>query len=291
MSRIIVIVGPTGVGKTRLSIELAKKLDASVINADAVSIYKDANIGSAKITKEEMENITHHMIDVASLDKYYTVRDYQRDARNILDKLIEEDKNVIIVGGSGLFTKALLYDYKFEDEEEDNISYDNLTNEELKQKVDEIYIDNNIHVNNRKRLERFLSHYEKTGNIIKSTLEKDKPIYDFTIIGLTADRKLLYEHINKRVDEMISKGLIDEVKKLKDYKKIKDIIGYKEIIKYLDNEITKEEAIEEIKKNTRKYAKRQYTWYNTQMKDVVWFETNYNDFDKTIKKIEAYLSL
>lgn len=291
MSKIIVIVGPTGVGKTKLSIELAKKMNASIVNADAVSIYKDANIGSAKITKDEMDGIPHYMIDVATLDKYYTVKDYQRDARIILDKLISEDKNVIVVGGSGLFTKALLYDYKFNDEEATINDYSNLTNEELKQKVNEIYKDNNIHINNRKRLERFLNYYDNTGNIIKNTLDKDKRVYSFTIIGLTTTRELLYDNINKRVDEMIEKGLINEVNRLKNFKKTKDIIGYKEIIKYLNSEITLEEAIDEIKKNTRKYAKRQYTWFKNQMDDINWFETNYDNFDKVVKKIEDFLSL
>ena len=288
MSKIIVIVGPTAVGKTALSISLAKHLDASVINADAAAIYKDATIGTAKVTKEEMENIPHYMIDVTSLDNIYTVKEYQEEARSILNKLINENKNVIIVGGSGLYTKALLYDYKFNDEEK-HLSYDNLTNEELKQKVDSIYAENNIHVNNRKRLERFLSHFEVTGNIIKNFEEKDKPLYNFTLIGLTTTREKLYEMIDKRVDSMIQKGLIEEVKKLKDKKKTKDLIGYKEIIEFLDNKVSLEEAIENIKRNTKKFAKRQYTWYNNQFENINWFTTDYDNFNNTINEVIKFI--
>ncbi len=288
MSKIIVIVGPTAVGKTALSVEVAKHLNASIINADAAAIYKDATIGTAKVTKEEMNDVPHYMIDVSSLDNIYTVKEYQEEARSILDRLISENKNVVIVGGSGLYTKALLYDYKFNDEEE-SYTYDNLTNEELKEKVDSIYKDNNIHVNNRKRLERFLSHYESTGEIIRNFEEKDKPLYDFTLIGLTTTRDKLYEKIDKRVDSMIEKGLIEEVKLLKDKKKTKDLIGYKEIIEYLDNKVSLEEAIENIKRNTKKFAKRQYTWYNNQFDNINWFNTDYDNFNNTINEVINFI--
>ena len=200
MSKIIVVVGPTAVGKTALSISLAKEYNGVIINADATQVYKLANIGTAKITEEEKEDIPHYMIDLVTLNENYTVRDYQKEGREVLDKLIKEDKNIIIVGGSGLYTKALLYDYRFTDETEKK-DYSSLTNLELKQKVDSIYKDNNIHINNRKRLERFLSHYETTGEIIRNFEEKDKPLYNFTLIGLTAPREELYEKINKRVDK------------------------------------------------------------------------------------------
>lgn len=285
---ILVIIGPTGVGKSALSIALAKKYNASIINADATQVYKDANIGTAKITEEEKCSIPHYMMDMVSLDDNYTVRDYQIDARKILDKLLGEGKNVIIVGGSGLYTKALLYDYQFTDEEEIK-TYDDLTNKELKDKVDSIYKDNNIHINNRKRLERFLSHYEVTGEIIKNSSLKDKALYDFTLIGLNAPRDILYDKLNKRVDEMIDNGLINEVEKLKGKRKTKDLIGYKEIISYLDGNISLDESIELIKKNTRKYAKRQMTWYNHQFDNIKWFIVDYNNFNNTIKKVEDYL--
>ena len=290
MSKIIVIVGPTGTGKTRLSIHLAKKLNAQIINADATQVYKDANIGTAKVSSEEMAHIVHHMINIVSLNENYTVKDYQTDARKILDKLISEDKNVIIVGGSGLYTKALLYDYNFT-EEEDIKTYNNLTNEELKEQVDLIYKDNDIHVNNRKRLERFLSHYEVTGEIIKNNEEKDKPLYNFTIIGLDADREVLYKRLEHRVEEMFINGLINEVKSLKNFNKTKSLIGYKETIMYLDGELSLDEAKELIKKNTRKYAKRQMTWYRHQFDNINWFQTDYDNFDNTINMVDKFLGL
>lgn len=288
MSKIIVIVGPTAVGKTSLSIALAKKYDAEIINADATQVYQDANIGTAKVTKEEAKGIVHHMIDIVSLDESFTVKDYQYQARKILDDLIKQEKNVIIVGGSGLYTKALLYDYNFT-EEERRISYDQMSNEELKAKVDSIYEDNNIHINNRKRLERFLSHYQVTGQIIHNKKEKDTPVYDFVLIGLTAKKDELNNMISLRVDKMIDEGLIKEASSLKDYKKTKSLIGYKEMISYLKGEISLEEAKELIVKNTKKYAKRQMTWYRNQFDNINWFETNYNNFNETIKKVEAFL--
>lgn len=288
--KIIVILGPTGTGKTSLSISLAKKLNACIINADSTQIYKEANIGTAKITESEMEGIPHYMLNITSLKNNYTVKDYQTDARLILNKLIKENKNVIIVGGSFLYVKALLYDYKFT-EEKTNITYDNLTNEELKNRVDTIYKENNIHVNNRKRLERFLSHYETTGEIIKNTTNKDTPIYDFTLIGLYSEKEELYKALNTRVDKMIKNGLIEEAINLyKDgYTKAETLIGYKEIIKYYKNYYDLESSIEEIKKNTRKYAKRQMTWLRTQFKSINWFQVDYENFNNTIKKVTNFL--
>lgn len=289
--KIVVILGPTGVGKTKLSISLAKKLDAEIINADASQIYKEVNIGTAKITPEEMENIPHHMLNIVSLNENYTVKDYQKDARFILDSLIKKDKNVIIVGGSGLYIKALLYDYKFT-EETGNATYDDLSNEELKSRVDEIYKENDIHVNNRKRLTRFLSHYDLTGKIIKNDEGKDKPLYDFTLIGLTTDKEELYSYLDKRVEIMMCDGLIEESRKLYNagLTKAENIIGYKEFFEYFKGNMELFDAVKEIKKRTRKYAKRQYTWINNQFSNVKWFKINYNNFNETIKKVENYLN-
>lgn len=289
--KVVVILGPTGVGKTKISISLAKYLNAEVINADAAQIYKEANIGTAKITTEEMEGIKHHMLDVVSLKDKYSVSDYQKDARKILDELIKKDKNVIIVGGSGLYIKALLYDYNFE-KETGKINYDKYTNEELKLRVDEIYKENNIHKNNRKRLERFLSHYELTGEIIKNTNGKDVPLYDFTLIGLTAPKEELYEHINKRVEIMICDGFIEEARNLYLAKlnKAETLIGYKELFAYFKKNMELRDSIETTKAKTRKYAKRQYTWINNQFENVKWFDVNYNNIDETIKKIEDYIN-
>lgn len=289
MSKIIVVAGPTASGKTALSIHLAKKYNAEVINADAQQVYKDVNIGTAKITKEEMENVKHHLLDFIPLDKNYSVKEYQEDGRNVLNNLINKNKNIVIVGGTGLYIKALLYDYKFS-KETSSLDFSNLTNEELKKEVDKIYENNNIHINNRKRLERFLSHYKTTGNIIKNTLEKDKPLYDFTIIYLNPDREELYKKINTRVDKMINEGLLNETENLKEYSKLNSIIGYKELLEYLNGNVSLEEAIENIKSDTRKYAKRQNTFFKNQFDNLNIFKLDYDNFNNTIKKVEDYLS-
>lgn len=289
MSKIFVIVGPTGVGKTELSIALAKKYNASVINADATQVYKDVNVGVAKISKDEMQGIPHFMIDVVNLDEEYTVADYQRDARKILDNLIKENKNVIIVGGSGLYVKALLYDYRFTNEDKKKSNFDNYTNEELKEKVDSIYKDNNIHVNNRKRLERFLEHYNNTGEIIMNNDFKDKPLYDFVMIGLTTDRESLNNHLSLRINDMLMKGLIEEANVLSEYLKIHTFIGYKEVLDYSQKKIGLKEAIKMIESRTRNYAKRQYTWFKNQFDNITWFNTDYRNFDNTIKEVIDYL--
>lgn len=289
MSKIIVVAGPTASGKTALSIHLAKKYNAEVINADAQQVYKDVNIGTAKITKEEMENVKHHLLDFIPLDKNYSVKEYQEDGRNVLNNLINKNKNIVIVGGTGLYIKALLYDYKFS-KETSSLDFSNLTNEELKKEVDKIYENNNIHINNRKRLERFLSHYKTTGNIIKNTLEKDKPLYDFTLIYLNPDREELYKKINTRVDKMINEGLLNETENLKEYSKLNSIIGYKELLEYLNGNVSLEEAIENIKSDTRKYAKRQNTFFKNQFDNLNIFKVDYDNFNNTIKKVEDYLS-
>lgn len=289
MSKIIVVAGPTASGKTALSIHLAKKYNAEVINADAQQVYKDVNIGTAKITKEEMENVKHHLLDFIPLDKNYSVKEYQEDGRNVLNNLINKNKNIVIVGGTGLYIKALLYDYKFS-KETSSLDFSNLTNEELKKEIDKIYENNNIHINNRKRLERFLSHYKTTGNIIKNTLEKDKPLYDFTLIYLNPDREELYKKINARVDKMINEGLLNETENLKEYSKLNSIIGYKELLEYINGKVSLEEAIENIKSDTRKYAKRQNTFFKNQFDNLNIFKVDYDNFNNTIKKVEDYLS-
>lgn len=283
---IIVIIGPTGVGKTKLSLTLAKKYNADIINADAMQIYKEMNIGTAKIT--DTLGVVHHLLSIRSVVDNYSVYEYQKDGRSILNKLLSENKNVIVVGGTGLYIKALLYDYRFNEEEYcDN--YDNLTNVELLNEVKK-YGNTDIHVNNRKRLVRALNKY-KNGNDI--TNYGDKLLYDNVyFIGLTTDREKLYKRINDRVDEMIEEGLLDEVKDLYN-KKINSIpintaIGYKELYKYFNKEISLDEAVDLIKKNSRRYAKRQYTWINNKM-NVKWFNVNFDDFNKTIKEVEEYI--
>lgn len=292
MNKIVLIIGPTACGKTKLSLEVAKKLNAEIINADAVQIYKDVNVGTAKIKKEEQENIIHHMLDFNPLDNKYTVYDYQKKGRSILDKLISENKNVVIVGGTGLYIKALLYEYKFEEEDENREEFLEMSNESLKEKIDEIYPSNNININNRNRMVRFLNHYLKTNNIIKNNELKNKRKYEFEIIYLVPDRKKLYEKIDDRVDKMFEDGLLEEAKMLFESGKDTDsIIGYKELNMHFKNLITLEEAIELIKKNTRHYAKRQITFFNNQFEDAKCIDVDYDNFQSTINKAFKILNI
>lgn len=279
---ILAIIGPTAVGKTKLSIELAKKYNAIIINCDAMQVYQGLDIGTAKATLEEQEGIPHELLDFVPVTQNYTVYDYQKDARKLLEKY--QGRNIIFVGGTGLYLKSALYDYRFYKETTSN-SYDNLTDEELYNLALAKDKNMNIHPNNRKRLVRFLNKE------VQEYVEP-KPLYDFKIIGLTTSRDILYDKINKRVDVMFQSGLLTEVKSFYDQgihsKALETGIGYKELYQYFDNKITLEEAKELIKKNSRHYAKRQYTFFNHQL-DVKWFNTNYEDFSKTINEVEDYI--
>lgn len=289
MKDIIVIVGPTGIGKTKLSISLAKIYDAEIINGDSVSIYKRLDIGSAKPTVEEMDGVVHHLIDIKNLDEDYSIYDYQKDVRKKIDEITKRGKRVIIVGGSGLYLKAALYDYRF-DCNTSNDLYEDLTNEEVLSKIKSIDNNIDIHINNRKRLVRTLNKLESEEEI---TNNKDICLYPVKIIGLTTSRDILYDRINKRVDLMINNGLIDEVLSLKcDYNNsrvLNTAIGYKEFYDYLYNNKSLSEVISEIKKDSRHFAKRQYTFFNHQM-NVEWFMVNFDDFYKTIDEVENYIA-
>lgn len=291
MSKIILIVGPTGTGKTTLSIKLAKKYDAVILNADSTQVYTEPLIATAKIKEHEKENIEHYLFDVVSLNDDYTLYDYQKDGRRLLDRFISGNKNVIIVGGSGLYVKALLYNYVLEDKKEINIDFSEYSNEELKNKVLALDPESDIHVNNRQRLEGFLKHYYETGKVIKKTEEINNKLYNFISIGLKSDRETLYKMLDKRVDSMFNEGLLDEAERLykMNLKNYTNIIGYKELNEYFNGNISLDEAKELIKRNTRRYAKRQFTWFNNQMKDIKWFDVNYDNFYDTIKEVENYL--
>ncbi len=280
-NKIICVVGPTGVGKTKLSVMLAKKYNGVVVNADACQIYKELNIGTSKIKEEEKEGVTHLLFDIKKPNEDYSVSDYQTDLRYILNKY--QDRNIIIVGGTGLYLTAGLFDYQFSERIDKDLSEYSL--DELYDKCLEVDKDLIIDKHNRRRLENFL---------LKTTHEKVEPklLYNAYFIGLTTDRNILYDKINKRLDEMVEEGLVSEVKNLYekygDVKILKRAIGYKEIISYLDGEITLDEAVLLIKKNTRHYAKRQYTWFNNKM-DVTWFQTDYNNFNNTYNDVINYI--
>ena len=280
--KIVVIAGPTGVGKTKLSIELAKKMNAIIINGDSMQVYKGLDIGTAKIKESEKEGIEHYLFDICSPLEDYNIYKYQQDGRLLLDKFKKENKNVIIVGGSGLYLKSLLYDYKFQEESIQD-DYHDLTNEEILEEIKKDH-ETDIHVNNRKRLVRELNKI-KNGNNIKTDIYKK--LYNFTIIGLTCPRDKLYEIVDKRVDMMVEEGLVEEVKNLYNQgirsKAIETGIGYKELYAYFDNQVTLEDAINNIKKNTRHFIKRQYTFFKHQM-DVNWVNVNFQNFNETIQE-------
>ncbi len=279
---IIAIVGPTGIGKTKLSILLAKKYNGIVVNCDAMQVYKEMNIGTAKIKEEEKEGIPHYLFDIKSVNDNYTVFDYQRDLRDLINK--NKDRNIIIVGGTGFYLKAALYNYEFKEFISKN-NYENITNLELKEMVNKQSPDVDVHVNNRRRLISILNREGKS--YISNEL-----LYDTIFIGLTIDRKTLYKKVEDRVDEMIASGLIEEAKDLYDKniftQAINTAIGYKELYKYFKGEISFEDAVNLIKKNTRHYIKRQYTWFNNKL-NVKWFNSDLNNFTKTINEITNYI--
>lgn len=288
MKDIIVIVGPTGIGKTKLSIELAKNLDAEIINGDSVAIYKKLDIGSAKPTIEERCNIPHHLLDIKEVNEEYTVFDYQKDVRKVIEEISSRGKRIIIVGGTGLYIKAALYDYKFT-EGTTYKEYNDKTNEELLNEIKKYNINPLPDLNNRKRLVRFLNKLENNEEI---TNNKDIPLYNIKVIGLTTSREILYERINKRVDIMVENGLLNEIESLKEYYKTSRIlnsgIGYKEFHDYLFNNKPLEEVIEQIKKDSRHFAKRQYTFFNHQF-NTKWFDVDFNNFNNTIKEVLEHI--
>ena len=280
---IICIVGPTGVGKTKLSVELAKKLNAEIINADSMQVYRHLDIATAKIKEEEKEGIPHHLFDIVDPEDIYTVYDYQKDCRKKIKEISSRGKNIILVGGTGLYLKAALFDYRFPKEEK--TEKENLSTEELITRLHQYTDHIDVDLHNQRRLQRLLERYEN------GTVEEkkgDQPLYDFKIVGLTLDRDVLYQRINQRVDQMVEEGVIEEARSFYDQnlrsKALLTGIGYKELYSYFDGECSKEEAIEKIKQNSRRYAKRQYTFFNHQFKDIVWLSVNLNHFEQTVEE-------
>lgn len=290
-NKVVVIVGPTGIGKTKLSIELAKKLNGEIINADSTQVYKDMNIATAKVTHQEMDNIPHHLFDIKNIDEDYNVFDYQKDCRLKINYILKSNKLPIIVGGTGLYIKAALYDYKFEEEKKLN-EYINFTTEELFNKLKLIDKETDIHSNNRKRIIRALNYYDNNKVPLSSKKKTDRLLYNAIFIGLTTDRETLYDRINNRVDCMIKDGLIEEAKRIYDTniksKAVLTPIGYKELFEYFEGKKTLEESIKLIKQRSRRYAKRQYTWNNHQL-SVNWFNVDFDNFNNTVDEVFNYI--
>lgn len=288
MNKVIVICGPTAVGKTKLSVELAKYLNGEIINADSTQVYRKMNIGTAKVTEEEKDGIPHHLFDIRDIDEEYTVYDYQKDCRDCIEDIIKRGKTPIMVGGTGLYIKAALYDYNFNDEDK-SYSYEDYSNEDLYKELLRVDPDTDIHPNNRKRVERAITYYRNHNKPMSSNAKSDNLLYDTVFIGLTTDRDILYERINKRVDKMVEEGLIEEAKSLYDLhldsRALLTPICYKELFMYFDDVSTLDEALDLIRQRSRKYAKRQYTWFRHQL-DVKWYDVDFANFDNTIDKIK-----
>ena len=285
--KVIVICGPTASGKTALSIELAKKINGEIVSCDSMQIYKDMNIGTAKPTKEEMQGIKHYLIDFVSPDERYSVADYKKDAKKAIKEIIEKRKTPIIVGGTGLYVDSLIYEIEYQDIEFDEAYRNKLEEQVNKEGLDVLYekaktIDTEeiekISKNDKKRILRILEIYHATG---KNKTEQEKESrkkeveYDYKVYALNWNREKLYERINKRVDIMIEQGLIEEVRRIYEkYEKFPTAmqgLGYKEVVEYIEGKITKEEMIEKIKQETRRYAKRQLTWFRKN-KQTIWLD-------------------
>ena len=299
--KVIVICGPTASGKTSLGIKLANRINGEIISCDSMQIYKDMDIGTAKPTLEERNAAKHYLVDFVSPDKRYSVADYKKDAEETIDKIISEGKTPIIVGGTGLYLNSLVYGIEYPNIET-NLKYrEELENRVLAEGLGKLYdeaaeIDpeaiKKISPNDKKRILRILEIYHATGKT-KTEMEiesKKKGVkYDYRIFVLNMERGKLYDRINKRVDIMIENGLEEEVRKLiEKYTKFPTAmqgLGYKEIIEYFDNKITRDEAIEKIKMESRRYAKRQITWFKS-YKNAIWLDAeNENNVDIILEEL------
>jgi len=291
MIPIICIVGPTGVGKTKLSIEIAKVFHGEIISADSMQFYRGLDIGTAKIKPFEMDGIKHHLIDILDPSESFSVSNYQQIVREKISELSQKNTIPILVGGSGLFLQAVIYQYDFDGKKRTDftpIQYLDYSNQELYATLVNTNpeLAKTIHPNNRRRLLRSLEIAE---DVTQKTFDKGKDLYypSMILIGLEMERQALYERINQRVDIMIRDGLVDEVRQFYNQKITGQsvmAIGYKELYAYFDGKISLEEAIETIKKQTRRYAKRQMTWFKNKM-NATWYVVQPHLLDKTITQI------
>ncbi len=295
--KIVVIVGPTASGKTALSIEIAKKINGEIISADSMQIYQDMNIGTAKVTKEEMQGIQHYLIDIVSPEERYTVSDFKQAAENAIEEILHKGKVPIVVGGTGLYVNSLIYGIEYQDMQFDEMYRNQLmkkaeTEEGLKElfekatKIDPDAI-SKISSNDKKRIIRVLEIFKATGKnkTEMEILSRQKGVkYDYHVFGISMDREKLYHRINTRVDKMIEQGLIEEVDGLcKKYKKFPTSmqgLGYKEVVEYFEKKLSKEEMIEKIKQESRRYAKRQLTWFRKNQ-EITWLDAE-NDLQNNI---------
>lgn len=303
--KLVVIIGPTAVGKTKLSIDIAHRLNGEIISGDSMQIYKGMDIGTAKITPEEMEGVPHHLIDIKEPDDEYSVAEFQEAVRPLIDEITDKNKMPMIVGGTGLYIQSVLYNYQFTESPSDP-DFRKRLELELKQKGEQVIHEllaqvdpesaKRIHPNNTRRVIRALEIFHCTNIPMHEHLkqQENELLYDVALIGLTMDREVLYQRINQRVDIMVENGLLKEVKSLydqglRDTQSIK-AIGYKEIYDFFDGKVTYEDAVNQLKQNSRRYAKRQLTWFRNKM-DVKWFDMTppINDEQK-VDEIFSYIA-
>lgn len=297
--KLVVIVGPTAVGKTELSIEIAKEFDGEVISGDSMQVYKGMDIGTAKVTEEEKQGIPHHLIDIVEPEEDYSVAQFKEDVQRLIKTITMRGKLPIIVGGTGLYIQSVLYDYQFSEQERNPELQKKIEKDIEEYGVEHVYqrlvdVDpeqaKKIHPNNRRRLIRALEVYEDTG-VTLSELQRRQSgemIYDTFLIGLEMERSLLYDRINQRIDKMMEQGLLNEVKALWD-KDLEDTqamkaIGYKEFIPYFKEAESLDETIEILKRNSRRYAKRQFTWFKNKM-PVHWYSIQPSEKEKVFQNI------
>ncbi|WHY27534.1 tRNA (adenosine(37)-N6)-dimethylallyltransferase MiaA [Bacillus wiedmannii] len=304
--KVAVIIGPTAVGKTKLSIDLAKALNGEIISGDSMQIYRTMDIGTAKVTKEEMDGIPHYMVDIKNPEESFSVAEFQERVRKHIREITERGNLPIIVGGTGLYIQSVLFDYQFTDDAGDTIYREQMEKLALERGVEYVHkklqeVDpesaERIHANNVRRVIRALEIFHTTGEKMSDQLEKQENelLYDVSLIGLTMDREMLYDRINLRVDIMMDQGLLEEVEGLynrgiRDCQSIQ-AIGYKEIYGYFEDRVSLEEAVSQLKTNSRRYAKRQLTWFRNKM-DVTWFDvTGGEKTSEILRYIEGKLQL
>lgn len=302
--KLVVIIGPTAVGKTKLSIELAKQYNGEIISGDSMQIYREMDIGTAKIRQEEMEGIPHHLIDIRNPDQDFSVAEFQELVREKITEIASRNKLPIIVGGTGLYIQAAIYDYHFSEAPSNPDYRKNLEKRAEKEGNQALHdelvrIDpqsaSGIHPNNVRRVIRALEIFHCTGKTKEETQANQSPelLYDTALIGLTMERDQLYERINRRVDIMVEEGLLEEVQSLynRGLRECQSIqaIGYKEIYQFLDGHVSYVDAIDMLKQNSRRYAKRQLTWFRNKM-SVKWFDMGDSlSVEKKITEISAYI--
>jgi tRNA dimethylallyltransferase len=302
--KLLVLIGPTAVGKTKLSIELAKKYNAEIISGDSMQIYKGMDIGTAKIHPDEMEGIPHHLLDIKNPEESFSVAEFQQLVREKIADIHSRGKLPMLVGGTGLYIQSVIYDYQFSEKSADDNLRKELEekailfgNEYVHTRLKEIDPESaeRIHPNNVRRVIRAIEVHHLTGKTSGQTQQSqlEESLYDVALIGLTMDRDQLYERINLRVDLMLKNGLVEEVKSLYD-SGIRDVqsiqaIGYKELYEFWDGKVSFEEAVNNLKQNSRRYAKRQLTWFRNKM-DVTWFDmSKETNISKKLLEISLFI--